>query len=585
MKGLTLVTLVGILLVAGMAWGQPEVEWTRTFGGQGHQEFYDIVQTADGGFACGGAGGNGTWDFWLVLTDDRGGNPRSTFYNSGSDDIISSLIETADGGFLLAGTCGYGQLDTSDVWVVRVDEDGNEVFARSYGGRLWEHCFSAVPTFDGCFALAGDIRLDGDHWDDYLLMKIDEHGNCLWSRVYGGLSFDHAHGVVQTADSGYAVAGFGPIFHEGADFGILRTDSHGDSLWCKGYGGVGYQCCESLVMTNDGGFALAGDYADSVGCPHDFLLMRLDENGDSLWSRRYGGEGAEWCSSVIQTNDGGFLLVGFTTTFGAGEEDLWLVRTDENGDSLWSMTLGGNSSDLGNKAIQTADGGFAVVGQTWSFGRNWDDGWLIKLEAEPNPPSLFNLLHPLDNDMLEGGEVEFRWEKSVDPNPNDTVSYLLQLWAEDLTRSFLSLDSTLTVNLDSLSLNRTAACEVEWWVAALSGRDTTECRNRFHFILRAKNAIEISKVIPSKFILYPPYPNPFNSSTRIEFGNRRPGVARLEVFDPLGRRVAELIPSQTLAAGKYSATWGASGMPSGRYIVRLSTAEGAEAATSVVLVK
>jgi len=158
-----------------------------------------------------------------------------------------------------------------------------------------------------------------------------------------------------------------------------------DSLWSRTYGGGGNNGCRSLVQTSDGGYALAG-YTRSFGAgDYDFWLVRTDENGDRLWSRAYGGERDEWCISLIQTTDGGFVLAGCTYSFGAGDSDFWLVRTDENGDSLWSHTYGGQYDDYCNSLVQNADGGFALAGSTSSYAGE-EDLWLVKLGAENSVP-------------------------------------------------------------------------------------------------------------------------------------------------------------------------------------------------------
>jgi hypothetical protein len=145
-----------------------------------------------------------------------------------------------------------------------------------------------------------------------------------------------------------------------------------DSLWSRTYGGDHHDGCNSLVQTANGGFALAGS-TSSFGTGGDFWLVRTDANGDSLWSRTYGGQDYDYCNSLLQTADGGFALAGVTESFGAGDHDFWMVRTDENGDSLWSRTYEGQDWDECQSLIQTADGGFALAGETWSFGAGGRD--------------------------------------------------------------------------------------------------------------------------------------------------------------------------------------------------------------------
>jgi len=256
-------------------------------------------------------------------------------------------------------------------------------------------------------------------------MLTDENGDSLWSRTYDGGNHDECYSLIQTADGGFALTGSTYSFGAGnLDSWLVRTDENGDSLWSRTYGLGGIEECYSLVQTADGGFALAG-YTTSFGTRlGDFWLVRTDENGDSLWSCTYGGQGADGCYSLVQTADGGFALAGYSTSFGAGDYYyFWLVRTDEYGDSLWYCLYGGGGGDVCNSLVQTADGGLALAGYTYSFGAGSSDFWLVKLGPENSVP-----------DDEATAPLQFGLEE-VYPNPFNSQavsSYKLQVssWVE-----------------------------------------------------------------------------------------------------------------------------------------------------------
>ena len=294
-------------------------------------------------------------------------------------------------------------------------------------------------------------------------MRTNANGDSLWSRSFGAGGDAWCVSLRQTADGGFALTGYTTSFGVGwSDFWLLQTDAEGDSIWSRTFGGRTCDWCYSLIQTADGGVAMAGCTRSFGAGNYDFWLVRTDVEGDSLWSRNFGGRESEWCNSLIQTADGGFALGGNTYSFGAGDYDFWLVRIDENGDSLWSRTFGGGAYDRCNSLIQTADGGLVMAGRTSSFGAGNDDFWLVKTGPDPvsAPPESF-IPHPLSFILLEAF-----------PNPfNRTLTVLYQaerpgeMWLEavdPLGRRVALLQRSITTagthrihwNADGLSSGR-----------------------------------------------------------------------------------------------------------------------------------
>ncbi|MFH1010077.1 MAG: hypothetical protein V1784_02440, partial [bacterium] len=140
-----------------------------------------------------------------------------------------------------------------------------------------------------------------------------------------------------------------------------------DTLWTRTYGGSSYEDAYSVQQTADGGYVLAG-YTETFGGGNgDVYLVKTNSQGDTLWTRTYGGSTWDWAESVQQTSDGGYIMAGVTNSFGAGNEDFYLVKTNSQGDTLWTRTYGGNNADDALSVQQTADGGYIVAGGTYSF--------------------------------------------------------------------------------------------------------------------------------------------------------------------------------------------------------------------------
>jgi len=328
--------------------------WNRTYGGQESGEASSVVQTSDGGYAIAGGGFAN-----LIKTDANGIQQWAKTYG----EVASSVVQTSDGGYALAG----GGL------LVKTDSAGNQLWSKTYGGS------DLVQTSDGGYILAGRTSFGAGGYD-FRLIKTDASGNYLWNKIFGGSNNDIARSVVETGDGGYAIAGVTHSFGAGGDFWLVKTYSPGGE-WRKTFGGSGDDYARSVVQTSDGGYALAG-YTNSFGAGgYDLWLVRTDAAGNQLWNKTFGGSGDDYAYSVVETSDGGFALAGYTYSFGAGLNDLWLVRTDAAGNQLWNKTFGGPAYDYAFSVIQTSDGGFALAGRTNSFGAGYQDFWLVKIDS------------------------------------------------------------------------------------------------------------------------------------------------------------------------------------------------------------
>ena len=204
-----------------------------------------------------------------------------------------------------------------------------------------------------------------------------------WTQTYGGADPEYGHSVIPTVDGGYAIAGYTRSFGAGNfDSWLIKTDALGNHVWNQTYGGLGVDGAYCIIQTNDGGYVMAGE-TDSFGAGNrDFWLVKTDRFGDHVWNQTYGGTNHDTGWSVVQTSDGGYAIAGYTRSFGAGSGDVWLVKTDSIGNHQWNQTYGGTYSDYGGSMVQTSDGGYAIVGETDSFGAGSFDFWLVRISME-----------------------------------------------------------------------------------------------------------------------------------------------------------------------------------------------------------
>jgi arginine repressor len=301
-------------------------------------------------------------------------------YGGTDNKWASSVQQTSDGGYIVAGYKYSFGLDSIDIFLIKTDANGNVQWAKTYGGTSRDEAFSVQQTSDGGYIVAGITWSFGAGDYDAFLVKTDANGNIIWAKTYGGTSWDYAYSVQQTSEGGYIVAGLTRSFGAGGgDAFLVKTDANGNIIWAKTYGGTDY--AYSVQQTSDGGYILAG-YTYSFGAGGgDAFLVKTDANGNIIWAKTYGGTSDDLAYSVQQTSDGGYIFVGETRSFGAGSFDIFLIKTDANGNIIWAKTYGGTSSDYAYSVQQTSDGGYIVAGRTYSF--TWD-AFLIKTDANGN---------------------------------------------------------------------------------------------------------------------------------------------------------------------------------------------------------
>lgn len=396
-----LVVMFASMLSARQAWAVSSADgWSKTYGGNGEDVLTDLVQSSDGGYALAGASnssGTGRITAWLVKTDASGNAKWNQTYGGPSiDDLALALVQTSDGGYALAGATNYSGIGIDNFWLAKTDAYGNTLWNKTYGRTNDDVAWALVQSSDGGYALAGATNSSSSGNSDFWLVKTDAYGNVEWNNTYGGPDWDAANSLVQTSDLGYAVAGLTYSFGAGgSDAWLVKTDANGNVEWNKTYGGQGDDVASALIRTSDGGYALAGITNSSGAGSQDFWLVKTDASGNLQWSKTYGGSGDDEASALIQTSDRGYALVGYTTSFGAGSEDFWLVRTDENGNQEWTKTYGGTDSDWAKSLVQTSDGGYVLAGTTYSFGAGSADFWLVKTDANgvvPEFPSALILI-------------------------------------------------------------------------------------------------------------------------------------------------------------------------------------------------
>jgi hypothetical protein len=303
-------------------------------------------------------------------------------------DLGYSVQPTSDGGYIITGsTESYGNGD-ADVYLVKTDANGDSLWTKTFGGASQDYGSSLQLTSDGGYVIAGRTEYGNGDKDVYLI-KTDANGDTLWTKTYGGTSLDFGFFVLQTTDGGFIITGATESFGNGGrDVYLVKTDANGIEQWAQSFGGSVFDIGNCVQQTTDGGYIIVGGTNSFGNGNRDVYLVKTDDNGVEQWNQTFGGVEFDVGNSVKQTSDGGYIITGRTASFGAGDKDVYLIKTDGSGTEQWYKTFGGPSFDLGTCVHQTPDGGYVICGGADSFGAGARDAYLIKTDS--NGTELWN---------------------------------------------------------------------------------------------------------------------------------------------------------------------------------------------------
>ena len=361
--------------------------WSRTFGGEAHEICYSVEQTVDKGYIIAGwtsSYGAGMSDFWLIKTNSYGLEEWNRTFGGTDYDYGESVQQTNDGGYIITGISGLSyNTGCGDFWLVKTDKNGIEMWNKTFGGTNVDWARSVQQTTDGGYIIIGETMSFGAGDEDIWMIKTDANGNKMWDKTFGGIYQELAMCVQQTKDDGYIIVGATFSFTTGSsDVWLIKTDANGDKVWDKSFGDNLSECGYSVQQTSDGGYIITG-YTYSFGAgKEDVWLIKTDVNGYEIWNRTFGGADHDGGWSVQQTSDGGYIITGYTDSFGDGSSDVWLIKTDANGDKVWDKTFGDASIDRGYSVQETIDKGYIILGDTLPFVNSGYDVWLIKTDSE-----------------------------------------------------------------------------------------------------------------------------------------------------------------------------------------------------------
>ena len=419
MKNISILFLIFLFSKVTPLAQAPSTEWIKIFDTKKGGVGYAVEQTSDGGYIMTGyIGTNTNWfDVWIIKTDAKGDTLwTKTYDNNQYPDEGRSIKQTSDGGYIITGNTGLYSPTEWDVWLLKTDASGDTLWTKIFGGDNYDISESVQQTNDGGYIIAG-YKAIGSYNNDVYLIKTDAFGSILWTKTIGG-SDEVCHCIQQTTDSGYIIAGTTTAYdvrHE--DVWLIKTNSSGDTIWTKTYGGNGAEEGSCVEQTSDGGYILTGYTTSFSSNSRHVWLIKTDSAGDTSWTKLIGKSTYDGGSSVKQTSDGGYIIIGYTYFDGSGG-DAWLIKTNAHGDTLWTKTFGGSQRDDGFSVKQTNDGGYIFTGLTIIPGEDFGDSWLIKVASDPVD---------LENDSKNDISFKYTLEQNY-PNPFNPTTHINYSW-------------------------------------------------------------------------------------------------------------------------------------------------------------
>lgn len=474
LKKLLTTTLLTVSCVTVLS--AQDILWEKSYGGKHAEYLYEAIPTPDYGFILAGSSvsgknGNkeelnkGDLDYWVWKMDEHGNLDWQKSFGGTKVDLLQSIALTNDGGFILGGTSasdkGSDKTEAckgqEDFWVIKLNAKGQELWQRTIGGSGMEKLLSIAPTRDGGYILGGSSSSDqlksttgvldpfGKSENskgnlDFWVVKLDKNGTIAWQKTIGGRYMDELRSIHEIQSGGYILGGYSNSPASGnkteenlglGDYWVVQLDEQGEIVWQKVYGGEQDDNLTALIPTQDGGYLLGGSSnsepghvkTKSNGSGTDFWVVKLDETGGIVWQQTYNYGKKDILTSLIENPDGSFLIGGYAQSEvekngsnplvspkdKEGINDYIALKIKADGEELWSKTVGSKGDEVLKKVLETRDGGYLLCGTSngsvsrdKKTAKGGNDFWVVKLkdkdkeeqerislEAVPNPTEYF----------------------------------------------------------------------------------------------------------------------------------------------------------------------------------------------------
>lgn len=395
-------------------YGQIEIEWNQTFGGELRDQGGYIIETDKGNYLVVGsitckdgqpANGKGNMDFW-VLKLNKEGELLSDIKYGGTNNDGGKMVLPSKNGYLFLGSSKSSDMDLNtnkgdaDIWVFETDLKGDLLWSQTYGGNSSDYGAHIGYLPDSSLIVLGATNSeDGDvnnikGWTDYWLLKLGNQGNLIWEKTYGNEHFNRGSDMHILPNGDFIMIGFSEPdnhnphpnknfdrYYSNENIEIVKMTENAEKIWTQNYGGSSTENTHQILAMPNGDFMVLGSSSSYNGDKSkpkgnfDIWILKINASGELLWERSYGGSKMELARSGVLTNDNSIIIVGSAesndkdVSINKGNFDLWMIKIDQHGDIVWEKTIGGSKRDIGLHITSLSDGSYLVVGESGS-----DDG-------------------------------------------------------------------------------------------------------------------------------------------------------------------------------------------------------------------
>ncbi len=405
--------LLLVILVSDPAQSQPTFE--RTYGGKGDQYGFGVAVLPDGYAVCGHTAlpGSLITDVWVLRLNEDGDTIWTRQYGGPGIDNGRSILVTDDSNLVVCGTWSHTDPPKSDFLLIKLTMDGDTLWTRSLFTPLSAYGYSVAPFGKG-YILCGYAD-SARSTPRMMIVRVDSIGEVLWARLFGDTASTAGFSAVATTDGGVIACGYIDTFTPAwnRDIYVVRTGGNGDTVWTRHYPNSQYDVAWCISPAANNGFIITGyrNYLGSTGT--QLYILRIDGAGNVMWEKNYGQSGNDIGYSGTETEDGGFIFCGESNEQGSEYKPLYLVRTNPVGDTLWTRLLGGFPTSSGSCVQLAGDGGFIIAGGTNSTSPDtWYDVYVVKTDAEGTITSV-------------GPETGKTSGMSIFPNPSDGLFHIV----------------------------------------------------------------------------------------------------------------------------------------------------------------
>ncbi|MBN1252266.1 MAG: hypothetical protein JXA16_09010 [Bacteroidales bacterium] len=366
------------------------MEWAKIYGGDAWDEAFKVAETTNGDLILAGYTKAQEKHLWIIKLDEQGFSKWGKTYKAKPESQAKGIVISKDSNIVAAGFSVKPYQFQSDLWILKLDKDGNELWDKNYGGDGEEAANDLIETSDLGYAMSGYSTTNESYNEDAWVLKLDSAGNKLWDRTFGGDKADYAYGIAETSDKGLVVCGTTSSRGESYKaFWVAKMDSAGNDLWDEVYPFNKWDVATSVTQGLDDFIYVTGYTRTYSIIDYDIILIKLDQNGKVIWTKTHSWGRWDQATSITSTFDNGIAVAGFTRSGEVLSSDFAVTKFDEEGNILWENIFARRSLDYANDIKETRDNGLSVCGTTYMQGRGWDFA-LLKFANEDQPVISFN---------------------------------------------------------------------------------------------------------------------------------------------------------------------------------------------------